>query len=69
MPIALRPQALMAFKLSDEILPYEHRFPFKLRIRPQLGFKKPQFVTTLYGTEKRPRRFRTDRGYNGFSGS
>jgi DMSO/TMAO reductase YedYZ molybdopterin-dependent catalytic subunit len=69
MPTALHPQTLMAFKLSDEILPYEHGFPFKLRIPTKLGFKNPKFITTIYVTDKRPRGFWTDRGYNWFSGS
>ncbi len=69
MPTALHPQTLMAFKLSDDILPYEHGFPFKLRIPTKLGFKNPKFITTIYVTDQRPRGFWTDRGYNWFSGS
>jgi DMSO/TMAO reductase YedYZ molybdopterin-dependent catalytic subunit len=69
MPTALHPQTLMAFKLSDEILPREHGFPFKLRIPTKLGFKNPKFITTIYVTDKPPRGYWTDRGYNWFSGS
>jgi DMSO/TMAO reductase YedYZ molybdopterin-dependent catalytic subunit len=69
MPTALHPQTLMAFKLADEILPREHGFPFKLRIPTKLGFKNPKFVTTIYVTDKTPRGYWTDRGYNWFSGS
>jgi len=69
MPTALYAQTLMAFKLSGEILPYEHGFPFKLRIPTKPGFRKPKFVATPYMTDKRPRGLWTDRGYNRFSGS
>jgi DMSO/TMAO reductase YedYZ molybdopterin-dependent catalytic subunit len=68
MPTALHPQTLMAFKLSDEILPREHGFPFKLRIPTKLGFKNPKFITTIYVTDKEPRGYWSDRGYNWFSG-
>jgi DMSO/TMAO reductase YedYZ molybdopterin-dependent catalytic subunit len=69
MPSALHPQTLMAFRLADEILPREHGFPFKLRIPTKLGFKNPKFITTIYVTDKEPRGYWTDRGYNWFSGS
>jgi DMSO/TMAO reductase YedYZ molybdopterin-dependent catalytic subunit len=69
MPTALHPQTLMAFKLADEILPRAHGFPFKLRIPTKLGFKNPKFVTTIYVTDKEPRGYWSDRGYNWFSGS
>jgi DMSO/TMAO reductase YedYZ molybdopterin-dependent catalytic subunit len=68
MPTALHPQTLMAFRLADEILPREHGFPFKLRIPTKLGFKNPKFITTIYVTDKQPRGYWTDRGYNWFSG-
>jgi DMSO/TMAO reductase YedYZ molybdopterin-dependent catalytic subunit len=68
MPTALHPQTLMAFRLADEVLPREHGFPFKIRIPTKLGFKNPKFITTIYVTDKQPRGFWTDRGYNWFSG-
>jgi DMSO/TMAO reductase YedYZ molybdopterin-dependent catalytic subunit len=69
MPTALHPQTLMAFKLSDETLPVEHGFPFKLRIPTKLGFKNPKFITAMWVTDQQPRGYWTDRGYNWFSGS
>lgn len=68
MPTALHPQTLMAFRLSDDVLPTRYGYPFKIRIPTKLGFKNPKFVTTLYVTNQRPRGFWTDRGYNWFSG-
>lgn len=68
MATALHPQTLMAFRLSDDILPTRYGYPFKIRIPTKLGFKNPKFVTTLYVTNQRPRGFWTDRGYNWFSG-
>jgi DMSO/TMAO reductase YedYZ molybdopterin-dependent catalytic subunit len=68
MPTALHPQTMMAFRLSDEILPVKYGYPFKIRIPTKLGFKNPKFVTTIYVTNKQPRGFWTDRGYNWFSG-
>jgi DMSO/TMAO reductase YedYZ molybdopterin-dependent catalytic subunit len=68
MPTALHPQTLMAFRLSDDILPTRHGYPFKIRIPTKLGFKNPKFVTTIYVTNQQPRGFWTDRGYNWFSG-
>ncbi|HVC62796.1 MAG TPA: molybdopterin-dependent oxidoreductase [Acetobacteraceae bacterium] len=68
MPTALHPQTLMAFRLSDQILPRKYGYPFKLRVPTKLGFKNPKFVTTIYVTNQRPRGFWTDRGYNWFSG-
>jgi DMSO/TMAO reductase YedYZ molybdopterin-dependent catalytic subunit len=68
MPTALHPQTIMAFRLSDEILPRQYGYPFKIRVPTKLGFKNPKFITTLYVTNQRPRGFWTDRGYNWFSG-
>jgi DMSO/TMAO reductase YedYZ molybdopterin-dependent catalytic subunit len=68
MPTALHPQTIMAFKLSDEVLPTKYGHPFKIRIPTKLGFKNPKFVTTIYVTNNRPRGFWPDRGYNWFSG-
>ncbi len=68
MATAMHPQTLMAFKLSDDILPTRHGYPFKLRIPTKLGFKNPKFITTIYVTNQQPRGFWTDRGYNWFSG-
>ena len=68
MPTALHPQTLMAFQLSDDILPTRYGYPFKIRIPTKLGFKNPKFVTTIYVTNQQPRGFWTDRGYNWFSG-
>jgi DMSO/TMAO reductase YedYZ molybdopterin-dependent catalytic subunit len=66
-PTALHPQTIMAFSLSDETLPTKYGFPFKIRIPTKLGFKNPKFVTTLFVTNRQPRGFWTDRGYNWFS--
>lgn len=68
MPTALHPQTIMAFKLSDEVLPQKYGYPFKIRIPTKLGFKNPKWVTTLFVTNTRPRGFWPDRGYNWFSG-
>jgi DMSO/TMAO reductase YedYZ molybdopterin-dependent catalytic subunit len=68
MPTALHPQTIMAFRLSDEILPRKYGYPFKIRVPTKLGFKNPKFVTTIYVTNQRPHGFWTDRGYNWFSG-
>ena len=68
MPTALHPQTIMAFRLSDQILPRKYGYPFKIRVPTKLGFKNPKFVTTIYVTNVRPRGFWTDRGYNWFSG-
>jgi DMSO/TMAO reductase YedYZ molybdopterin-dependent catalytic subunit len=68
MPTALHPQTIMAFRLSDEILPRRYGYPFKIRVPTKLGFKNPKFVTTIYVTNIRPHGFWTDRGYNWFSG-
>jgi len=68
MPTALHPQTIMAFQLSDETLPAEYGFPFKIRIPTKLGFKNPKFVTAIYVTNLYPGGFWVDRGYNWFSG-
>jgi len=68
MPTALHPQTIMAFKLSDEILPRKYGYPFKIRIPTKLGFKNPKWITTLYVTNRKPGGFWEDRGYNWFSG-
>jgi DMSO/TMAO reductase YedYZ molybdopterin-dependent catalytic subunit len=68
MATALHPQTIMAFKLSDETLPTEYGFPFKIRIPTKLGFKQPKFVTAIYVTNRNPGGFWVDRGYNWFSG-
>jgi DMSO/TMAO reductase YedYZ molybdopterin-dependent catalytic subunit len=68
MPTALQPQTIMAFQLSDNILPTKYGFPFKIRIPTKLGFKQPKFVTAIYVTNRYPGGFWVDRGYNWFSG-
>jgi DMSO/TMAO reductase YedYZ molybdopterin-dependent catalytic subunit len=68
MPTALHPQTIMAFKLSDNLLPTKYGFPFKIRIPTKLGFKNPKFVTAIYVTNRNPGGFWVDRGYNWFSG-
>jgi DMSO/TMAO reductase YedYZ molybdopterin-dependent catalytic subunit len=68
MPTALHPQTIMAFQLSDQVLPIEYGFPFKIRIPTKLGFKNPKFVTAIYVTNRNPGGFWVDRGYNWFSG-
>ena len=42
MPTALHPQTIMAFKLSDEVLPRKYGYPFKIRVPTKLGFKNPE---------------------------
>jgi DMSO/TMAO reductase YedYZ molybdopterin-dependent catalytic subunit len=68
MPTALHPQTIMAFQLSDDILPTKYGYPFKIRIPTKLGFKQPKFVTAIYVTNRNPGGFWVDRGYNWFSG-
>lgn len=68
MPTALHPQTIMAFGQSDGPIPTKFGYPFKIRIPTKLGFKNPKWVTTIYVTNKQPRGFWTDRGYNWFSG-
>jgi DMSO/TMAO reductase YedYZ molybdopterin-dependent catalytic subunit len=68
MATALHPQTIMAFKLSDEVLPRKYGYPFKIRVPTKSGFKNPKFVTTMFVTNLRPHGFWTDRGYNWFSG-
>jgi DMSO/TMAO reductase YedYZ molybdopterin-dependent catalytic subunit len=68
MATALHPQTLMAFRLSDEILPRKYGYPFKIRMPTKLGFKNPKWVTTIYVTNRYPGGFWPDRGYNWFSG-
>ena len=69
MRTALHPQTIMAFKLSDDVLPTKYGFPFKIRVPTKLGFKNPKWVTALYVTNRDPGGFWADRGYNWFSGS
>jgi len=69
MATALHPQTIMAFRLSDEILPRKYGYPFKIRIPTKLGFKNPKWVTTVFVTNNQPPGFWPDRGYNWFSGS
>jgi DMSO/TMAO reductase YedYZ molybdopterin-dependent catalytic subunit len=68
MPTALHPQTIMAFQLSDQPLPAEYGFPFKIRVPTKLGFKNPKFVTAMFVTNRNPGGFWVDRGYNWFSG-
>jgi DMSO/TMAO reductase YedYZ molybdopterin-dependent catalytic subunit len=68
MPTALHPQTIMAFALSDRVLPSELGFPFKLRVPTKLGFKNPKWITSITVTNREPSGFWPDRGYNWFSG-
>jgi DMSO/TMAO reductase YedYZ molybdopterin-dependent catalytic subunit len=68
MPTALHPQTIMAFRLSDQILPAAYGFPFKLRMPTKLGFKNAKWITAITVTNRKPGSFWADRGYNWFSG-
>ena len=68
MASALHPQTILAFKLSDETLPVQYGYPFKVRIPTKLGFKNPKWVTTMFVTNRYPGGFWPDRGYNWFGG-
>ncbi len=68
MATALHPQTIMAFQLSDQTLPTQYGFPFKIRVPTKLGFKNPKYITTIYVTNRNPGGFWVDRGYNWFSG-
>ena len=69
MATALHPQTLVALTRRGQPLEAEFGSPFKIRVPTKLGFKNPKFVTTLFVTDRRPRGFWEDRGYNWFSGS
>ena len=68
MATALHPQTIMAVTAGDAVLSPRFGFPLKIRIPTKLGFKNPKWVTAMYITNRRPRGFWTDRGYNWFSG-
>jgi hypothetical protein len=61
-PTALHPQTP-----SAEFLRRKYGGPSNARARTKSGF--PNYVTTTYVTNLRPRGFWTDRGYNWFIGS
>ncbi len=62
MATAPHPRGLMAFKLSDDILPTRRGCPFKITIPTKFGTKDPPFVTANYVTNQSPPGFWTDRG-------
>jgi DMSO/TMAO reductase YedYZ molybdopterin-dependent catalytic subunit len=68
MPTALHPQTIMAVTARDAVLPDRFGFPLKIRVATKLGFKNPKWVTAIWVTDREPRGFWTDRGYNWFSG-
>jgi DMSO/TMAO reductase YedYZ molybdopterin-dependent catalytic subunit len=68
MASALHPQTLLAFKISDQILPQKFGYPLKLRVPTKLGFKNPKWITAMFVTNRFPGGFWEDRGYNWFAG-
>jgi hypothetical protein len=67
-PTALYAETLTAFRLSDEILPANYGYRFKIRFPTTLGFKSSECVTAINPTEVQPRGHWRDRGGNSLSG-
>ncbi len=68
MATALHPQTIMAFKLSDEILPRKIRLSVQDPHPDQAGFQEPEIRDDDLRHQPAPHGFWTDRGYNWFSG-
>lgn len=65
---ALHPQTLLAYEINGEPLPLEHGAPLRLTIPVKYGIKNIKRVGLIRYTDRRPRDYWAERGYDWYAG-
>ncbi|GAB4091361.1 molybdopterin-dependent oxidoreductase [Flaviaesturariibacter terrae] len=68
MPSALHPQTLLCYEMNGAPLSSDHGAPLRLIIPVKYGIKHLKRIGTLYFSNKRPRDYWAERGYDYYSG-
>jgi DMSO/TMAO reductase YedYZ molybdopterin-dependent catalytic subunit len=68
MASALHPQTLLAYEINGEPLPPEHGAPLRLAIPVKYGIKNIKRVGRVRYTDRRPRDFWAEQGYDYYAG-
>ncbi|HEY8781876.1 MAG TPA: molybdopterin-dependent oxidoreductase [Mucilaginibacter sp.] len=68
MPSAMHPQTLLAYEVSDKLLPLEHGAPLRLIIPVKYGIKNLKRIGTISFSNTRPRDYWAEQGYDYYSG-
>jgi DMSO/TMAO reductase YedYZ molybdopterin-dependent catalytic subunit len=65
---ALHPQTLLAYEMNDQPLTLEHGAPLRLIIPVKYGIKNLKRIGTITFSDKRPRDYWAEQGYDYYSG-
>jgi len=68
MPSAMHPQTILAYEMSDKILPLQNGAPLRLIIPVKYGIKNLKRVGTITFSNTRPRDYWAEQGYDYYSG-
>jgi DMSO/TMAO reductase YedYZ molybdopterin-dependent catalytic subunit len=67
-PSILHPQTLLAYEMNGAPLTLEHGAPLRLATPTKYGIKQIKRIGRIEYTDKRPRDFWAERGYDWYSG-
>jgi hypothetical protein len=65
---AMHPQTLLAYQMNDELLDGKHGQPFRLIIPVKYGIKNLKRIGTISFSNRRPRDYWAEQGYDYYSG-
>jgi DMSO/TMAO reductase YedYZ molybdopterin-dependent catalytic subunit len=68
MPSVMHPQTLLAYEVNAKPLPLEHGAPLRLIIPVKYGIKNLKRIGTITFSNKRPRDYWAEDGYDYYSG-
>lgn len=65
---AVHPQTLLSYEINGEVLPVEHGAPLRLTIPLKYGIKNIKRIGLIRYTDRRPRDFWAEQGYDYYAG-
>jgi DMSO/TMAO reductase YedYZ molybdopterin-dependent catalytic subunit len=68
MPSFIHPQTLLCYEMNDKPLPLNQGYPLRLIIPVKYGIKHLKRIGSIYFSNKRPKDFWAERGYDYYSG-
>jgi DMSO/TMAO reductase YedYZ molybdopterin-dependent catalytic subunit len=68
MPSALHPQTLLAYEMNAQPLPLDQGAPLRLIIPVKYGIKHLKRIGTIYFSDKQPRDYWAEQGYDYYAG-
>ena len=68
MPSAMHPQTLLAYEVNEKPLPQNHGAPLRLIIPVKYGIKNLKRIGSINFSNKRPRDYWAEKGYDYYSG-